>query len=97
MPIGDPTQPVAPVDQGGSGTVADELQDGALQAGGGGSLPSLITVTASTDPPAALAAVVAPAPVTAAPVRTTQAARAPRWARIIRLCTGPGPPLRRRW
>ncbi|MGY2001495.1 hypothetical protein [Blastococcus sp. SYSU DS1024] len=49
VPIRDLTQLVVSVDQGGSVTFVNELQDKTLQVGGGGLLPSLISVTASTE------------------------------------------------
>ncbi|MGY1837301.1 hypothetical protein ACI79P_19610 [Blastococcus sp. SYSU DS0510] len=49
VPIRDLTQLVVSVDQGGAVTFVNELQDRTVQVGGGGLLPSLISVTASTE------------------------------------------------
>ncbi|WP_236829778.1 hypothetical protein [Blastococcus sp. KM273128] len=49
VPIRDLTQLVVSVDQGGAVTFVNELQDKTLQVGGGGLLPSLVSVTASTE------------------------------------------------
>ncbi|MGY1724905.1 hypothetical protein [Blastococcus sp. SYSU DS0533] len=49
VPIRDLTQLVVSIDQGGSVTFVNELRDKTLQVGGGGLLPSLVSVTASTE------------------------------------------------
>ncbi|SEL24154.1 hypothetical protein SAMN04515665_11054 [Blastococcus sp. DSM 46786] len=49
VPIRDLTQLIVSIDEGGAVTFVNELQDRTLQVGGGGLLPSLVSVTASTE------------------------------------------------
>jgi hypothetical protein len=49
VPIRDLTPPVVSVDAGGSVTFVNEIQDKTVQVGGGGLLPTLTSVTASTE------------------------------------------------
>ncbi|CCG05821.1 exported protein of unknown function [Blastococcus saxobsidens DD2] len=49
VPIRDVTPPVVSVDAGGSVTFVNEIQDKTVQVGGGGLLPALVDVTASTE------------------------------------------------
>ncbi len=49
VPIRDLTPPVVSVDAGGTVTFVNEIQDKAVQVGGGGLLPSLVSVTAKTE------------------------------------------------
>src|SRR5438270_14036580 len=46
--ITDLTPPVASVDQGGKVTFINEIPDKTVQVGGGGLIPSLVSVTATT-------------------------------------------------
>ncbi|WP_104524152.1 hypothetical protein [Blastococcus atacamensis] len=49
VPIRDLTQLVVSVDEGGTVTFVNEIQDKTVKVGGGGLLPSLVDVTAKTD------------------------------------------------
>jgi hypothetical protein len=49
VPIRDLTPPVASVDAGGTVTFVNEIQDKPVQVGGGGLLPTLVSVTAKTE------------------------------------------------
>src|SRR5690242_11238908 len=49
FPIRDLTPPLVSVDAGGKVTFSNAIQDKTLQVGGGGLLPSLVTVTVHTD------------------------------------------------
>jgi len=49
VPIRDLTPPVVSVDAGGTVTFVNEIQDKTVQVGGGGLLPSLVSVTARTE------------------------------------------------
>ncbi len=49
VPIRDLTPPVVSVDAGGSVTFVNEIQDKPVQVGGGGLLPTLVSVTAKTE------------------------------------------------
>jgi hypothetical protein len=49
VPIRDLTPPVVSVDGGGSVTFVNEIQDKTVQVGGGGLLPTLVSVTAKTE------------------------------------------------
>jgi hypothetical protein len=49
VPVRDLTPPVVSVDGGGTVTFVNEIQDKPIQVGGGGLLPTLISVTAKTE------------------------------------------------
>ncbi len=49
VPIRDLTPPIVSVDGGGSVTFVNEIQDKPVQVGGGGLLPTLVSVTAKTE------------------------------------------------
>ena len=49
VPIRDLTPPVVSVDGGGTVTFVNEIQDKTVQVGGGGLLPTLVSVTAKTE------------------------------------------------
>lgn len=49
VPIRDLTPPIVSVDSGGTVTFVNEIQDKTLQVGGGGLLPTLVSVTAKTE------------------------------------------------
>jgi hypothetical protein len=49
VPIRDLTVPAVSVDAGGTVTFVNEIQDKTVQVGGGGLLPSLVSVTAKTE------------------------------------------------
>lgn len=49
VPIRDLTPPVVSVDAGGTVTFVNEIQDKTVQVGGGGLLPTLVSVTAKTE------------------------------------------------
>lgn len=49
VPIRDLTPPVVSVDGGGTVTFVNEIQDRTVQVGGGGLLPTLVSVTAKTE------------------------------------------------
>ncbi|TFV88004.1 hypothetical protein [Blastococcus sp. CT_GayMR16] len=49
VPIRDVTVPAVSVDAGGTVTFVNEIQDKTVQVGGGGLIPSLVSVTAKTE------------------------------------------------